>query len=91
MLSLPGLLHREHEAAVVYGSIDTGKNIKTDEKFSALVSSCSTVDTMYLILLSCLTTITRVLLTMCATFFCVAVKSCRGFSNSYSQVSAAGV
>lgn len=32
-----GLLQREHDAAVVYGSIDTGKNIKVDEEFKTKV------------------------------------------------------
>lgn len=32
-----GLLWREHEAAVMYGSIDGGKNIATDPAFSELV------------------------------------------------------
>ena len=46
---------------MVYGSIDTGKNIKTDEKFSALVSGPSIVDTVYPILFSCLTAVLFVL------------------------------
>lgn len=35
---IPGLLQREHDSAVVYGSIDTGKNIKSEERFAELVS-----------------------------------------------------
>lgn len=34
---IPGLLQREHDSAVVYGSIDTGKNINTDGRFVELV------------------------------------------------------
>ena len=34
---IPGLLQREHDSAVVYGSIDTGKSISTEERFSKLV------------------------------------------------------
>ena len=33
-----GLLQRDQESAVVYGSIDTGKNIKAHDKFKELVS-----------------------------------------------------
>ena len=33
----PGLLQREHDAAVVYGSIDTGKSIKVDDEFKVKV------------------------------------------------------
>ncbi len=35
---IPGLLQREHDSAVVYGSIDTGKNVCTEERFAELVS-----------------------------------------------------
>lgn len=35
---IPGLLQREHDSAVVYGSIDSGKNVAMEEKFSTLVS-----------------------------------------------------
>ena len=34
---IPGLLQREHESAVVYGSIDTWKSIGTEEKFVSMV------------------------------------------------------
>ena len=36
---IPGLLQREHDSAVVYGSIDTGQNITSEEHFVELVSS----------------------------------------------------
>ncbi len=35
---IPGLLQREQDSAVVYGSIDTGKNVCSEEKFDELVS-----------------------------------------------------
>ena len=35
---IPGLLQKEHEAAVVYGSIDAGKNISSEPRFCELVS-----------------------------------------------------
>ena len=35
---IPGLLQREHDSAVVYGSIDTGRNVSTEERFAELVS-----------------------------------------------------
>ena len=34
---IPGLLQRVNDAAVVYGSIDTGKNIKRHQRFAELV------------------------------------------------------
>lgn len=35
---IPGLLQREHDSAVVYGSIDTGRNVCVEERFIKLVS-----------------------------------------------------
>ncbi len=35
--SFSGLLQREHDPSVVYGSIDGGKNINADEKIAELV------------------------------------------------------
>ena len=40
--SPPGLLWREQEAAVMYGSIDGGKTIGADPTFSELVSERET-------------------------------------------------
>lgn len=37
---IPGLLQREQDSAVVYGSIDSGKNVNSEEKFVKLVSVC---------------------------------------------------
>lgn len=34
---IPGLLQREQDSAVVYGSIDTGKNVCMEEQFAKLV------------------------------------------------------
>ena len=34
---IPGLLQREQDSAVVYGSIDTGKSVCTEERFAQLV------------------------------------------------------
>ena len=41
-----GLLQKEQDSAVVYGSIDTGKTVITHDKFSELVSkflSCTKI------------------------------------------------
>ncbi len=35
---VPGVLQREHESSIVYGSLDGGKNIKMDSHFCELVS-----------------------------------------------------
>ena len=35
---VPGLLQREHDSSVVYGSLDGGKNITADSRFCELVS-----------------------------------------------------
>lgn len=40
---IPGLLQREHDSAVVYGSIDTGKNVNTETRFDELVSGISSL------------------------------------------------
>ena len=42
-LSLTGLLQKEQDSAVVYGSIDTGKTVFTHDKFQELVSKFSLV------------------------------------------------
>ena len=34
---IPGLLQREHDSAVVYGSIDTGRNVSIHQRFVELV------------------------------------------------------
>ena len=36
---LTGILQREQESSVVYGSVDSGTNVATHEKFLELVSS----------------------------------------------------
>lgn len=36
-VSFPGILQREQEQSVVYGSIDSGKNVASQEKFMELV------------------------------------------------------
>jgi len=35
---VPGLLQREHDSSIVYGSLDGGKTISVDSRFSELVS-----------------------------------------------------
>ena len=40
---IPGLLQREHDSAV-YGSIDSGKNVNTEEKFAEMVGTTSKYD-----------------------------------------------
>ena len=35
---VPGLLQREHETSIVYGSMDNGKTIIMNDKFQELVS-----------------------------------------------------
>ena len=42
-LSFSGLLQKEQDSAVVYGSIDTGKTVFTHDKFQELVSKFSFV------------------------------------------------
>ena len=34
---VPGLLQREHESSIVYGTMDSGKTFKNHEKFQELV------------------------------------------------------
>ena len=36
---VPGLLQREHESSIVYGTMDSGKTFKNHEKFQELVET----------------------------------------------------
>lgn len=44
---IPGILEREQEQSVVYGSIDFGKTVVASEKYVELVCACHLIDTVF--------------------------------------------
>ena len=38
---VPGLLQKEHDSSIMYGSMDNGKNFSQNEKFNELVGVVS--------------------------------------------------